>query len=114
MGHPNTIIAPDEDYYRIATTAASTVTIDINARVNGSPVDSVIEILAANGARLNTCVAPAFFDACVHDDEDLGVLLDSFLQVQVGGATTFFVHVVDFRGDARPDLQYDIVVSGVN
>jgi len=30
-GHPNSILAPDEDYYRIATTAAAIVTIDINA-----------------------------------------------------------------------------------
>jgi hypothetical protein len=114
MGHPNTVIAPDEDYYRITTATAGIVTVDINARVNGSPIDSVIEIVAANGIRLNACVAPTYIDACVHDDEDLGVLLDSFLQVQLGGPTTFYVHVVDFRGDARPDMQYDIAISGVN
>lgn len=114
MGHPNTIIAPDEDYYRITMTAAGIVTVDINARVNGSPLDSVIEIVAANGVRLNTCVAPTYFDACVHDDEDRGVLLDSFLPVQLGGPTTFYVHVVDYRSDARPDMQYDIAISGVN
>lgn len=114
MGDPNTTIGPDEDYYRITTAAASTVTIDINASVNGSPLDSVIEIVSASGARLNSCIAPAFNSPCVHDDETLGVLLDSFLQVQLGGPTTIFVHVVDFRGDARPDLLYNIVVSGVN
>ena len=36
---------PDEDYYRIHTNATFTVTIDINAQVNGSPLDAVIEIL---------------------------------------------------------------------
>ncbi|MGH8131431.1 MAG: Ig domain-containing protein [Steroidobacteraceae bacterium] len=113
-GHPNTAFAPDEDYYAITTTAASTVTVDINAAVNGSPLDSVIEIVNAGGAQLNTCVEPAFTSACVHDDEELGVDLDSLLQIQVNAATTFFVHVVDFRGDARPDLVYDIVISGVN
>ena len=90
------------------------MTVDINAQVNGSPLDSVIEIVGANGVQLNTCVAPTFNSPCEHDDVSLGVELDSVLEIQVSGATTFFVHVVDFRGDARPDLLYDIVISGVN
>ncbi len=111
-GNPNTILDPDEDYYRI-TTVASDITVDINAQSNGSPLDSVIELLAANGVRLNTCVSPGFVSACVHDDETLGVVLDSFLVIRVSGATTFFLHVVEFRGDGRPDLLYDIVITGV-
>lgn len=113
-GDPSTVFDPDEDFYRITTTAASTVTIDINAQSNGSPMDSVIELVDAGGATLSTCVAPDFDMACIDDDEDPGVLLDSFLQVQVAGATTFYVHVVDWRGDARPDHLYTIVVSGIN
>jgi hypothetical protein len=118
-GNPNTIVDPDEDYYRITTAAASTVTVDINARANGSPLDSVIEIVNASGTRLATCDVPpltaTFTSSCVHDDEDTaGGLTDSLLRIQVAGATTFYVHVVDFRGDARPDLKYNIVISGVN
>lgn len=113
-GQPSTVFSPDQDFYRIVTTGAATVTVDLNAQVNGSPIDTVLEILAANGARLNSCVAPAFTTPCVHDDETLGVNLDSFLQVRVLAATTFYVHVMDFRGDARPDLSYNIVISGVN
>jgi hypothetical protein len=113
-GHPSTVFNPDEDFYSITTTAASTVTVDINAQVNGSPMDSVIEIVGANGNPLGTCVTPNFNSPCIHDDEDTAVELDSFLQVQVAGATTFYVHVVDWRGDARPDLLYTIVVSGIN
>jgi hypothetical protein len=113
-GHPNTVFDADEDYYRITTTQAAVVTVDINAQVNGSPLDSVIEIVGANGVRLNTCTSPAFNSACVHDDENLGVQLDSFLQVQVGGPATFYVHVVDWRGDGRPDLVYTIEITGVN
>jgi hypothetical protein len=90
------------------------VTVDIDAQVNGSPLDSVIEIVGANGVPLSTCISPNFNSVCVHDDEQLGVNLDSFLQVQVAGATTFFVHVVEWRGDARPDLLYTIGISGVN
>lgn len=113
-GHPNTVFAPDEDYYSITTTAASTVTVDINAQINGSPLDSVIEIVDATGDQLNTCVAPTFNSPCEHDDETLGVDLDSFLQLQVAGGTTFYIHVVDFGSNARPDKLYDLVISGVN
>jgi hypothetical protein len=113
-GHPNTVYAPDEDYYAITTTAASTVTVDINAAVNGSPLDSVIEIVDVNGLQLSTCLAPAFVDACAHDDEDPGIVHDSLLQLQVASATTFYIHVVDWSGNARPDKLYDLVISGVN
>jgi hypothetical protein len=113
-GHPNTVFEPDEDYYAITTTAASTVTVDINADINGSPLDSVIEIVGANGAQLSSCVAPTFALVCEHDDETLAVDLDSILQIQVNGATTFYIHVVDFGSNARPDKLYDLVISGVN
>ncbi len=114
-GNPNTTVDPDEDYYRITTTAISTVTIDIDAQAIGSPLDSVIEIVNAAGTQLSTCdPASGFNSPCEDDDEVLGVSLDSQLQIQVAGATTFYVHVVDFRGDARPDLKYNITISGVN
>ncbi len=115
-GNPNTIFAPDQDYYRITTQGPLRVTIDINAQVIGSPIDSVIEFVDANGVRLNTCVAPAFNSPCVSDDEVLGVQLDSFLQIQISAAlgATFYLHVVEWRGDARPDLRYDIAMSTSN
>ncbi len=111
-GDPGTIFDPDEDFYAITTTAASTVTVDINAQTIGSPLDSVIEIVGANGIQLATCTTTD--SICVHDDETLGVNLDSILQVQIAGATTFYVHVVDFGASARPDKIYDLVISGVN
>ncbi len=113
-GHPNTVFEPDEDYYKITTTAASTITIDINAQVNGSPLDSVIEVVNAAGALFSECVAPNFNSACVSDDETLRVDLDSLLQFRVNGPTTFYIHVVDWGSDARPDKLYDLVISGVN
>ncbi|MGH8251791.1 MAG: Ig domain-containing protein [Steroidobacteraceae bacterium] len=112
-GHPNTVFAPDEDFYAITTTASSMVTVDIDANFHGSPLDPVIAIVGANGDPLTTC-GPAFDEDCVQDDEEPGILLDPLLTAQVTGATTFYVHVVDFRGDARPDMLYDIVISGVN
>ncbi|MGH8241914.1 MAG: Ig domain-containing protein [Steroidobacteraceae bacterium] len=114
-GDPNGILAPDEDYYAITTTAASTVTVDINAVSDGSPLDSVIEIVNSAGVQLASCVSPAFTSDCVHDDEDTGQgLLDSFLQVRVPADTTFFIHVVDWGSNARPDMRYELVISGVN
>ncbi len=116
-GHPNTVFSPDQDFYRIVTTAASTITVDIDAQVNGSPLDSVIEIVNASGTRLNTCALPGqgtFTSPCVHDDEVLGMQIDSLLRIQVAAGATIFVRVLDFRGDARPDLTYTINISGVN
>lgn len=114
-GHPNTVFAPDEDFYRITAASASDVTVDINARSIGSPLDSVIEIVGANGLPLNTCVAPTFNAECQHDDDDTDAgELDSFLQVRVSAGATFYIHVVDWGSNARPDKLYDLVISGVN
>ncbi len=113
-GDPSGTFSPDQDYYAVTTTADSIVTVDINAQVNGSPVDTVIEIVNASGTQLNRCIAPAYTSPCESDDEQLGVDLDSFLQVQVTGATTFYIHVVDWGSNARPDMLYDLIISGVN
>lgn len=112
-GQPNSVLDPDEDYYEITTTASSTVTIDTIAQDNGSPVDTVIEIVNAAGTVLNRC-GDLFNQACVNDDEIPGSLLDSRLQLSVTGATTFYIHVVDWGSNARPDMLYELVISGVN
>jgi len=113
-GDPNGTYDPDEDYYRITTTATSTITIDINAQALGSPLDAVIEVLDAGGNVLNQCVSPNFVSECISDDEDLGVALDSLLQLRVNGAVSIYIHVLDWGSNARPDLVYDLVISGVN
>ncbi len=113
-GDPNGVLDPDEDYYRITTSTTSTVTIDINAQVLGSPLDAVIEVLDVGGSVLNQCVSPTFTAQCISDDEDPGVDLDSLLQLRVTGATTFYIHVLDWGSNARPDLLYDLVITGVD
>ncbi len=136
----NTIPAnPDVDVYQITATAGSIVEIRICARsltdprctlATPSPLDSVIEIVDVNDVRQTTCrnegtddgvtgapdATPTLFDdTCLNDDITLGVVQDSKLEFQVpAGTTTFFVRVLGFRGDARPDLLYDIIISGAN
>jgi hypothetical protein len=76
----------------------------------------------ANGARLKTCnhigLGMAFNAQCMNDDVWDNSTIDSrlFLQVPGTGSTpvTFYVKVLDFRGDARPDLRYQISATGVN
>lgn len=123
---------PDNDFYRLTAAAGATVTVELIATRDpvDSRLDSVIEILKADGTRFATCRDPgnvdvagnldptpnAFDDDCVNDDIELGVITDSRLEFLVPGAgtVTFYVRVLDWRGDARPDLLYDIVISGAN
>lgn len=126
---------PDTDYYRLSASPGATVFIGIHAQQLSppSPLDSVIEIVDSNGTRLSICKDPAqaflqppavldpnpndFNDSCINDDESPNTL-DSSLQLQVPGSATspltFYVHVLDWNGSARPDMVYQIQVSGAN
>jgi hypothetical protein len=126
--------APDTDYYVATANGGATVSIRVmhdTSRFPASPMDPVLEIVNASGQRLTTCRnqgtddgvtgAPdttpnAFNDVCLVDDNILGFDLDSSLELQIpaGAAQTFYIHVLDFSGDARPDLRYQLFVSGVN
>ena len=117
-------LAPDNDYYKLVSKSGAIIRIETQAQslsVN-DPMNSVLEIVDGSGTRLATCQLPGeistnFTSACISDDRrDLGTL-DSALDFKVPGAantaTTFYVHVLDWRGDARPDMQYFLQVSGV-
>ena len=132
IGDPVTILDPDVDVYEITAGVGDIVIIEIDAEnlPVASFVDSVMEITDASGTRLTTCKnigtddgvtgAPdatptAFDDVCLNDDQVLGVIRDSFMELQVpAGATTFYVRVLDWTGNARPDMRYEIIVSGAN
>lgn len=125
---------PDTDYYWFTATGGVTVTVEVIARrlPTPSPIDSVIEIVGADGVRFTTCrnvgtddgvnfgstdpTPNDFDDLCLNDDMELGVLLDSRLDFLVPGSgpVTFLVRVLDWRGDARPDLTYNLVIAGAN
>lgn len=135
FGDPPAISNPDMDFYRLTAPAGATVTIEITAQRLAAPsfLDSAIEIVDMSGTRFLSCrndgptdglvpgtVDPTpmlFDDVCVNDDIDLGVVLDSKLEFLVPGSSgtvTFFVHVLDFRGDARPDFVYQLTITGAD
>ncbi len=59
------------------------------------------------------------FDApCLNDDVPCGGTLDLKLEFRVTGTpgtpVRFFMHVLDWSGNARPDFVYDLQISGAN
>jgi hypothetical protein len=109
---------PDTDFFKLVASAGSIVHVETFAqRSFGTNIlDSVIELLDESGNRMQNCRAPAYTSVCLNDDLD-STTLDSALDLKVpGGANTqkaIYAHVFDWRGDARPDMQYYLNVSGV-
>lgn len=121
---------PDHDYYKLVALAGNTVDIFVDPTW---PLDSMLEIVDANGQRYKTCIdatddAPdgssgiipdstptAFDDDCMNDDAVLGVQKQSHLQFKVPGSagqtTTFYAHVFDWAGNARPDATYTMSIT---
>jgi hypothetical protein len=114
----------DVDYYRLRAAGGSIVHIETRAkRLNmQNPLDTVLEIVDANNHRLNFCQLPgdtsaAYSSPCVNDDLSSSPhVQDSALDFRAPGApdadTTFYARVFDWRGDARPDMTYQLEVQG--
>jgi len=123
---PTTPEPGDNDYYKIVSVSGAVVHVETLAQrlPFANLIDTVMEIVDGNGTRLSACRLPgatttAYTSSCINDD--IGgnpYTLDSALDFQVPGApstpTTFYVHVLDWRGDARPDMLYNLSVNGVN
>ncbi len=125
----------DEDFYAFQATAGATVVAEIFAQ-RGSPsqLDTAMEIVDSSGNRPNTCRSPdhprdpndpynftildltpdAFDDPCACDDIELGVVRDSLLEFRPATSGTYYIHVVDLRGDGRPEFVYDLSLSGAD
>lgn len=133
---PSTSTA-DGDYYKLTGSPGNIVAVAILAqRLNpSSMLDPVLEIVDGSGTRYATCNDPAspylgppltpdphpnsFQDSCINDDDPSTQTVDSDLTFKVpgtagGAAVTFYLHVLDWRGDARPDFNYLIQISGAN
>jgi large repetitive protein len=122
----NAPLAADGDYYKLVSLAGTGAPVHMETQAQRSntanPLDTVIEIVDGNGNRYSTCRQPGdnsstFTSACINDDIGGNSSLDSALDFQVPGTTnsaiTFYVYVLDWRGNARPDMNYALVVSGV-
>ena len=115
----------DNDYFALTSMAGTTVHLETSAKRYraGNPLDTVLEILDGNGVRLNACREPgdttsSFNSPCLNDDLSASPhIQDSVLDLRVPGPAntpyTFYAHVLDWRGDARPDMTYTLQVSGV-
>jgi Putative Ig domain len=102
----------DEDFYAFQGTQGAAVTIETFAQrldLDGDPLtvdsfaDTVVELLNSS------CTFLSF-----NDDLSPGVLDSRMLNFSLPSTGTFFVHVLDYRGDGRPDLAYDLQLSGAN
>jgi hypothetical protein len=109
---------PDTDFFRLVAAGGSIVHVETFAQRSwgANTLDSVIEVLDQQGIRLHSCSQPTYTSSCFNDDVDPSTR-DSAVDIKVPGAanttTTFYAHVFDWRGDARPDMLYYLNVSGV-
>ncbi|HEX6879661.1 MAG TPA: Ig domain-containing protein, partial [Terriglobales bacterium] len=120
------LLAPDIDYYKLTADPGSAIIIETFAdRLSpASPMDSVLEIVDAGGVRLQYC-SPyggdnpyVYTQDCMSDDLTDNNSRDSrvfiMFPTSLSGPQTFYVKVLDWRGTARPDFQYQLNVSGVD
>lgn len=110
---------PDTDYFKLTATAGSPIHVETIAQrgFGVGNLDTVIELLNQSGTRLQTCGAPSYNSACLNDDlntETTDSALDLLLSGPAGTEQTFYLRVLDWRGDARPDMQYYLSISGVD
>lgn len=118
-GDAPTTPAADTDYYRLTADPGAVAKIEFLPVFN-SPFSPLVEIVDATGARLALCSdlsAGPFSASCISDLGESGVLPNArlFFQAPAGSTpATLFVHVLDWRGDARPDMLYDLKISRAN
>ncbi len=122
---PAGVIAPDTDYYKISANPGAIVTVEITAARLTPPShwDSFLEFVDASNSRLSLCnsnpsnQSGPFTNLCANDDIS-SVTTDSKLVLQVPSGSssplTFYAHVLDWGGNARPDFLYTITISGAN
>jgi hypothetical protein len=108
----------------VTASAGSTVHVETFAKRNNphNPLDTVIELTDVNGGQFSTgCTQPggttSFTSPCLNDDISANPhIQDSSLDCKVPGTSgtqTFLIHVLDWSGNARPDMIYTLQVSGV-
>lgn len=113
-------LAADNDYFAVASLGGSIVQIEALA-FGGGMLDPVVAIVDGNGVPYNACqplgaTGTNYASLCVNDDRAPGDT-NSAIAFKVPGAanqgTTAYVRVLDWRGHARPDMQYHLIIRGV-
>jgi len=112
---------PDTDYYAITAPAGALVHIELIAAQLSPPsrMDVVAEIVDSNGSLYQSCsINPFNLNApCRGDDITVGNTdFRFFFKVPgtPGTPVTFFLHVADWTGGARPELRYEIEIVGAS
>jgi hypothetical protein len=97
---------PDQDYYRLVS--LSDKYLEFSGGATG--MVPVLEILDESGQQLQTCGSD-YRKPCVLDYHE-GDGFQMPFKVPGNGETVFYLHVLDYFGDARPDYSYRLNVSG--
>jgi hypothetical protein len=95
------VVAPgDVDVFAVSVPAFTRVTINVDAAVDGSPLDSFVRLLDGGGNQL------------LANDDDPSGSLDSFLQFTAIDAGIFYVEVGDYQNNnGSPSHSYEMTVS---
>lgn len=121
---------PDVDYYSASAAPGTIVQVYVSPNNDflqppePNSLEPVLEIVDSTGARYQTCgyygLLPGQVNnlPCINRLPGNQYLSNSYYAFQVPGSgaspVTFFIRVVDARGDARPDFIYTFTVYGVN
>jgi hypothetical protein len=134
-------VQPHQDYYELTSAAGSVISVAVANELHipglgnvTTPLDPVIEIVDANGHRLSTCNDPlndtppsdlipmdptpnGFDDQCMNWPGN-GTFGQSTVDARLtfkapgtSGNVTYYLHVFDWRGDARPDMGYTMTIA---
>jgi len=111
--------SPLDSVIELVTDNGSDLGTRILAACRESGNDSTVTTGNINGVTGVMDTTPIEFDdQCINDDIVLGVERDSRLEFRVptgqGDPFTFFIRVLDWRGDARPDFLYELRVDNVD
>jgi len=127
---PSTMMGPDVDYYSASAAPGTIVQVYVSPNNDflqppePNSLQPVLEIVDSTGTRYQTCgyygLLPGQVNnlPCINYLPGNQYLSSNYYAFQVPGSgtspVTFFIRVLDARGDARPDFIYTFTVFGVN
>lgn len=88
----------DQDVFLLSGEAGITVSVDIDAAINGSTLDSVVRLLKADGEQV-----------CRNDDD--GNSFDSYLVCRLPETGNYYVAVTSYDGRGNRSMFYNITIQ---